>query len=37
MRWGPVLAWQFERELPEVDPEEEIDPMGMSDTVNVGE
>jgi hypothetical protein len=37
MRWGPVLAWQLERQQPEVDPEEELDPMGMSDTVNVGE
>ena len=35
-RWQPVVDWLAERDLPPLDSEEEIDPLGMSDTVNVG-
>ena len=33
--WQPLLDYLAEREL-EVDSEDEIDPLGISDTVNVG-
>jgi hypothetical protein len=34
--WAPLWMWAIERQEPENDPELEIDPIGISDTVNVG-
>lgn len=36
-RWSPVTNWLAERDEPGVDPEVEVDPLGISDTVNIGE
>jgi hypothetical protein len=38
LAWEPILAWQLEREEPDVDPEDDpgFDPLGISDQVNVG-
>lgn len=35
-RWQPLVDWLAERDLPPVDSKDEIDPLGQSDTVNVG-
>lgn len=35
-RWQPVIDYLAEREIV-VEPETELDPLGISDTVNVGE
>jgi hypothetical protein len=36
--WDPLVAWLAEREMPPVEPDEDpyVDPLGISDTVNVG-
>ena len=34
-RWNPLIEYLAEREI-EVDPATELDPLGISDTVNVG-
>jgi hypothetical protein len=34
--WLPIEAWLMERQEPELDPEVEFDPLGISDTVNTG-
>ena len=34
--WQPVTDWLAEREMPPIDSEDELDPIGISDTVNVG-
>jgi hypothetical protein len=36
-RWQPLIDYLFERDMPPVEPEDELDPLGISDTVNVGE
>lgn len=36
-RWQPLIDYLAERDETEVDPETELDPLGISDTVNVGE
>lgn len=35
-RWEPLVAWLHERQEPEVPPEVELDPIGISEQVNVG-
>lgn len=35
--WQALIDYLFERDTPPVEPEDEIDPLGISDTVNVGE
>lgn len=35
-RWEPLLLWIAEREEPPTDPQLELDPLGISDQVNVG-
>jgi len=35
-RWLPLFDWLAEREEPGVEPEAELDPLGISDQVNVG-
>jgi len=34
--WEPLLLWLAERNEPGVPPEDELDPLGISDQVNVG-
>jgi len=34
--WQPVVDWMAEQEMPEIDNADEVDPLGISDTVNVG-
>lgn len=34
--WQPVIDWMAEREMPPVSNQDETDPLGMSDWVNVG-
>jgi len=34
--WLPFFDWLAEREQPPVDPQSELDPLGISDQVNVG-
>jgi hypothetical protein len=36
-RWQPLTDYLNERNLPVISSEEEIDPLGISDTTNVGE
>lgn len=36
-RWQALIDYLAEREEPEGEPDLEIDPLGISDTVNVGE
>jgi hypothetical protein len=35
-RWAPLIEWLGERDQPTVSPEEEFDPLGISEQVNVG-
>jgi hypothetical protein len=35
-QWQPLIDFLAERQLPEVESQDEIDPFGMSDQVNVG-
>jgi hypothetical protein len=35
--WQALIDYLFECQMPPVDSEDEIDPLGISDTVNVGE
>jgi hypothetical protein len=34
--WQPLVLWAIEHQEPDTDPELDIDPIGISDTVNVG-
>lgn len=36
--WAPVIWWLLERQEPSIAPDEDpaVDPLGISDTVNVG-
>jgi len=35
-RWEPLLLWLAERDEPSVESQLELDPLGISDQVNVG-
>lgn len=34
--WAPLELWMLERQQPDLDPQTESDPLGISETVNVG-